>query len=98
MALDAAEAAGQPYDAAVALGCVIRGDTCHYEIVAGESARALMDLSVARAVPLGNGIITVETDQQAWTRARVAELNKGGAAVDAALTVLRIKRRLSGKV
>ena len=98
MALDAAEAAGQPYDAAVALGCVIRGDTFHFEIVAGESARALMDLSVARAVPLGNGIITVDTDQQAWTRARVAELNKGGAAVDAALTVLRIKRRLSGKV
>jgi 6,7-dimethyl-8-ribityllumazine synthase len=95
MALDAAEAAGQPYDAAVALGCVIRGDTFHFEIVAGESARALMDLSVARAVPLGNGIITVDTDQQAWTRARVAELNKGGAAVDAALTVLRIKRRLS---
>jgi 6,7-dimethyl-8-ribityllumazine synthase len=98
MALDAAEAAGQPYDAAVALGCVIRGDTFHFEIVAGESARALMDLSVARAVPLGNGIITVDTDQQAWTRALVAELNKGGAAVDAALTVLRIKRRLSGKV
>jgi len=98
MALDAAEAAGQPYDAAVALGCVIRGDTFHFEIVAGESARALMDLSVARAVPLGNGIITVDTDQQAWTRARVADLNKGGAAVDAALTVLRIKRRLSGKV
>jgi 6,7-dimethyl-8-ribityllumazine synthase len=98
MALDAAEAAGQPYDAAVALGCVIRGDTFHFEIVAGESARALMDLSVARAVPLGNGIITVDTDQQAWTRARVAELNKGGGAVDAALTVLRIKRRLSGKV
>ena len=98
MALDAAEAAGQPYDAAVALGCVIRGDTFHFEIVAGESARALMDLSVARAVPLGNGIITVDTDQQAWTRARVVELNKGGAAVDAALTVLRIKRRLSGKV
>jgi 6,7-dimethyl-8-ribityllumazine synthase len=91
MALDAAEAAGQPYDAAVALGCVIRGDTFHFEIVAGESARALMDLSVARAVPLGNGIITVDTDQQAWTRACVA-------AVDAALTVLRIKRRLSGKV
>jgi 6,7-dimethyl-8-ribityllumazine synthase len=98
MALDAAEAAGQPYDAAVALGCVIRGDTFHFEIVAGESARALMDLSVARAVPLGNGIITVDTDQQAWTRALVAEWNKGGAAVDAALTVLRIKRRLSGKV
>jgi 6,7-dimethyl-8-ribityllumazine synthase len=94
IALDAAEAAGSPYDAAVALGCVIRGETFHFEIVAGESARALMDLSVARALPLGNGILTVENDAQAWTRARVNELNKGGGAAEAALAVLRIKRRL----
>jgi 6,7-dimethyl-8-ribityllumazine synthase len=94
MALDAAGAAGTPYDAAVALGCVIRGETFHFEIVAGESARALMDLSVSRRLPLGNGILTVENDAQAWTRARVSELNKGGGAADAALTVLRIKRRL----
>jgi 6,7-dimethyl-8-ribityllumazine synthase len=98
VALDAAEAAGKPYDAAVALGCVIRGDTFHFEIVAGESSRALMDLSVARRIPLGNGIITVDNDAQAWTRARVAELNKGGAAAEAALTVLRIKRRLSQEI
>ncbi len=76
------------------LGCVIRGETFHFEIVAGESARALMDLSVARRLPLGNGIITVENDEQAWTRARVNELNKGGGAAEAALAVLRIKRRL----
>jgi 6,7-dimethyl-8-ribityllumazine synthase len=95
IALDAAEAAGRPFDAAVALGCVIRGDTFHFEIVAGESARALMDLSVARRMPLGNGVITVDNDEQAWTRARVAELNKGGGAAEAALTVLRIKRRLA---
>jgi len=94
IALDAAEVAGTPYDAAVALGCVIRGETFHFEIVAGESARALMDLSVARALPLGNGILTVENDAQAWTRARVNELNKGGGAAEAALAVLRIKRRL----
>jgi 6,7-dimethyl-8-ribityllumazine synthase len=98
VALDAAEAASKPYDAAVALGCVIRGDTFHFEIVAGESSRALMDLSVARRIPLGNGIITVDNDAQAWTRARVAELNKGGAAAEAALTVLRIKRRLSQEI
>ena len=98
IALDAAAAAGKPYDAVVALGCVIRGDTFHFEIVAGESSRALMDLSVARGIPLGNGIITVDNDAQAWTRARVTELNKGGAAAEAALTVLRIKRRLSGRV
>ena len=94
IALDAAEAAGAPYDAAVALGCVIRGETFHFEIVAGESARALIDLSVARRLPLGNGIVTVENDAQAWTRARVNELNKGGGAAEAALAVLRIKRRV----
>jgi 6,7-dimethyl-8-ribityllumazine synthase len=94
IALDAAEKAGTPYDAAVALGCVIRGETGHYDIVAGESARALMDLSVARRLPLANGILTVENEQQAWTRASVNELNKGGGAVDAALAVLRIKRKL----
>ena len=98
IALDTAEAAGKPYDAAVALGCVIRGDTFHFEIVAGESSRAMMDISVVRRIPLGNGVITVDNDGQAWARARVAELNKGGAAAEAALTVLRIKRRLSGRV
>ena len=94
IALDAAEKAGKPYDAVVALGCVIRGETGHYDIVAGESARALMDLSVARRIPLANGILTVENEQQAWTRASVNELNKGGGAVDAALAVLRIKRKV----
>ena len=94
IALDAAEKAGKPYDAVVALGCVIRGETGHYDIVAAESARALMDLSVARRIPLANGILTVENEQQAWTRASVNELNKGGGAVDAALAVLRIKRKV----
>jgi 6,7-dimethyl-8-ribityllumazine synthase len=97
IALDAAEAAGRPYDAVVALGCVIRGDTGHYDIVAGESARALMDLSVARRLPLGNGILTVDTEEQAWARARVADMNKGGGAAFAALAVLRIKRRIAGE-
>lgn len=94
IALDAAEKAGRSYDAVVALGCVIRGETGHYDIVAGESSRALMDLSVARRIPLANGILTVENDEQAWTRARVNELNKGGGAVEAALAVLRIKRHV----
>ena len=62
IAIDAAEASGKPYDAAIALGCVVRGDTIHFEIVSMESSRALMDLSVARKFPLGNGIITVNTD------------------------------------
>jgi 6,7-dimethyl-8-ribityllumazine synthase len=95
IALDAAERNGKPYDAAIALGCVIRGDTIHFEIVSMESSRALMDLSVARKLPLGNGIITVNTEEQAWARARVSELNKGGDAARAALAVLRIKRRLA---
>ncbi len=95
IALDAAGQAGKPCDAAIALGCVIRGDTIHFEIVSMESSRALMDLSVARKVPLGNGIITVDTEAQAWARARPAELNKGGDAARAALAMLRIKRRLT---
>jgi 6,7-dimethyl-8-ribityllumazine synthase len=95
MALDAAERSGRPYEGAVALGCVIRGDTIHFEIVSIESSRALMDLAVARKFPLGNGIITVNTEEQAWARARASELNKGGDAARAALAMLRIKRRLA---
>ena len=95
IALDAAANSGKPYDAAIALGCVIRGDTIHFEIVSGESSRALMDLTVTRQLPLGNGILTVNTEAQAWARARVSELNKGGDAARAALAVLRIKRRLA---
>ena|SRR6185437_12808704 len=95
MALDAAETGGRPYDAAIALGCVIRGDTIHFEIVSMESSRALMDLAVTRKLALGNGIITVNTEAQAWARARAGELNKGGDAARAALAMLRIKRRLA---
>jgi len=95
IALDAAANSGKPYDAAIALGCVIRGDTIHFEIVSGESSRALMDLTLTRQLPLGNGILTVNTEAQAWARARVSELNKGGDAARAALAVLRIKRRLA---
>jgi 6,7-dimethyl-8-ribityllumazine synthase len=95
IALDAAAQNGKPYDLAIALGCVIRGDTIHFEIVSQESSRALMDLSVARGLPLGNGILTVNNEDQAWARARVSEMNKGGDAARAALAVLRIKRRLA---
>lgn len=94
IAIEAVAGSTRPFDAAVALGCVIRGETGHYDIVAGESARALMDLSVQRRLPLGNGILTVENKAQAWTRARVSELNKGGGAAAAALVVLSLKRRL----
>jgi len=94
MVLDAAEAVGRPYDGAVALGCVIRGETLHFEIVSQQSARALLDLSVARRIPIGNGILTVDTDAQAWARARKEEADKGGDAARAALSLVRLKRRL----
>ncbi len=95
MALDAAEEDDREFDAVIALGCVIRGDTIHFEIVSMESSRALMQISVECAIPLGNGIITVNTDAQAWARARKNELDKGGDAARAALAMLRIKRRLA---
>lgn len=95
IAVDAAAANGKPYDAVIALGCVIRGDTIHFEIVSQESSRALMDLAVARKLPLGNGILTVNNEDQAWARARASELNKGGDAARAAIAMLRIKRRMA---
>jgi 6,7-dimethyl-8-ribityllumazine synthase len=97
IALEAAARTGKPYDGVVALGCVIRGDTIHFEIVSTESARALMDLSVARRVPIGNGILTVDTDEQAWLRARAEKADKGGDAARAALALVRLKRRLGAR-
>ncbi len=98
IALDAAKRNGRDYDGAIALGCVIRGDTFHFEIVSVESSRALMDLSVARSLPLGNGIITVDNDAQAWARAKASELDKGGDAARAAIAMIRIKRRLAKQI
>ena len=82
------------YDGYVALGCVIRGETTHYDTVANESARGLMDLSVAFAAPIGNGILTVENDEQAWARAKRTGEDKGGFAARAALTMIALKARL----
>lgn len=83
-------AAGK-YDGFIALGAVIRGETAHYDIVAGESARALMDLAVRHNVPVGNGILTTETMQQAQIRAAADGKNKGGDAARAVLKLLEIK-------
>ena len=94
MAVEAAEQQDQNYDAVVALGCVIRGETIHFDIVATESARSLMDLAVARRLPVGNGILTVENHAQARARASADEADKGGDAARAALEMLRIKRGL----
>jgi 6,7-dimethyl-8-ribityllumazine synthase len=95
MALDAGERSGRRYEGVVALGCVIRGETLHFEIVSQESARALLELSVGRGVPVGNGILTVDTAAQAWTRARLEQADKGGDAARAALSLVRLKRRLA---
>jgi 6,7-dimethyl-8-ribityllumazine synthase len=92
IALDAAAARKKPFDGAVALGCVIRGETLHFEIVSEHSARGLMDVSIARKIPIGNGILTVDTEAQAFARARVTEGDKGGEAARAALALIRIKR------
>ena len=75
----------------VALGCIIRGQTSHYDIVSNESARGLMYLSIEKKLAIGNGIITVENIEQAWDRARASRKNKGGAAALAAIKMHSIK-------
>lgn len=88
---------GRAYDGYVALGVVIRGETYHFEIVSNESARGLMDLTVRDQVCLGNGILTVEDEDQAWARARVNEGDKGGGAARAALDMIGLRRRFLGQ-
>ncbi len=80
------------YDAFVAIGVVIRGETYHFEIVSNESARGLMALTMD-GLPIGNGIITTENEAQALTRAKSDEKNKGGEAAKAALAMLALKGR-----
>ena len=92
IAIDAAEKQKKPYDGVVALGCVIQGETFHFDIVAMQSARALIDFSVGRRLPCGNGILTVDNEAQAWSRARLTEGDKGGDAARAALALIAIKR------
>lgn len=94
IALDAAREAAQDFDGIVALGCIIRGETTHYDLVANESARALTDLALNHDIPVGNGILTVENPEQAWRRARIEDLDKGGGAAEAALSLIRLKRRM----
>ncbi|WP_457582830.1 6,7-dimethyl-8-ribityllumazine synthase [Ensifer canadensis] len=94
MALDGADEGGTAYDGFVALGMVIRGETYHFDIVANESSRAIMDLAVSESLAIGNGILTVENDDQAWARARRSEGDKGGFAARAALTMIELKNKL----
>ena len=83
------------YDGFVALGVVIRGETYHFEIVANESARGIMALTLD-GLAIGNGILTVEDEAQALARARPDEKDKGGEAAKAALAMLALKERLAG--
>ncbi|MET3854248.1 6,7-dimethyl-8-ribityllumazine synthase [Rhizobium sp. OAE497] len=96
MALDGADNGGVLYDGFVALGMVIRGETYHFDIVSNESSRAIMDLAVSESLAIGNGILTVENDEQAWARARRSDKDKGGFAARAALTMIELKKKLGG--
>lgn len=89
--------AAEHYDGFVGLGCVIRGETFHFEIVAQESARGIMDLIVDRGLCIGNGILTVENEEQAMVRARHDGLDKGGHAVRACLALMKLKSRFEPK-
>jgi 6,7-dimethyl-8-ribityllumazine synthase len=94
----ALEAGTRPrrFDGYVLLGCVIRGETTHYDIVANESARAVMTMAAERGLAVGNGILTVENSAQAWARARVTEKNKGAGAAAAAFEMAVLRERLVG--
>ncbi|MBB3382623.1 MULTISPECIES: 6,7-dimethyl-8-ribityllumazine synthase [unclassified Rhizobium] len=94
MALDGGDNGNVVYDGYVALGMVIRGETYHFDIVANESSRALMDLAVSESLAIGNGILTVENDEQAWARVRRSDKDKGGFAARAALTMIALKEKL----
>ncbi len=94
MAVMAEEEDGVEYDGYVLLGCVIRGETTHYDIVANESARAIMELVIDEGLAVGNGIQTVENEAQARARAMVSEKDKGGGAARAALAMIGVRNRL----
>lgn len=84
-------ASDKGFDGYVALGCVIRGETTHYDYVCGESARGLMDLTLEHGAAIGYGILTVENEEQALVRARVNDGNKGRDAVQACLRMIELK-------
>jgi 6,7-dimethyl-8-ribityllumazine synthase len=97
IATEAAQRKRAPYDGVVALGCVIQGETYHFELVSNESARGLMDLTIERQLCIGNGILTVDTEAQARARSGDDGRNKGASAAKAALAMVALKRSLAGK-
>ena len=96
-ALDGMAAGGSRYDGFVALGCVIRGETTHYDYVCAESARGLQDLALRESIPIGYGILTVENEAQALARARRGEGNKGGVVAQVALDMFALKQKFLAK-
>lgn len=92
-----ATAPGARYSGAVALGCVIRGETSHYDIVCNNANHWLMDLAIRHHVPVGNGILTVDTEAQALERARGGREGKGGDAARACLRLVEIARQFQGQ-
>lgn len=97
LAAQAGEEEARSYDGYVALGCVIRGETYHFEIVAGESARGLMELGLRHRLCIGNGILTVENEEQALTRAARDQLDKGGDAARACLALMNLRAKLGSR-
>lgn len=85
------------FDGYVALGCVMRGETTHYDTVCNESARGLTLLALDHKAAIGNGILTVEDEDQAWERADANKGNKGAGAAEAALALIAMRDRLAGK-
>ncbi|MGA9659798.1 MAG: 6,7-dimethyl-8-ribityllumazine synthase [Asticcacaulis sp.] len=85
---------GRAYDGYVALGCVIRGETTHYDYVCEESARGLMDLGYKQRLAIGYGVLTVEDEDQAWARALRSQGNKGGKVAQACLTMIALSKTL----
>lgn len=81
------------FDGHILLGCVIRGETSHYDIVANESARAILSITADKSLAVGNGILTVENRDQAWERARVSGKNKGGSAARAAIVMADLRQQ-----
>jgi len=94
LAAKSGEHGGKSYDGYIALGCVIRGETYHFEIVASESARGLIDLGINMGLCIGNGILTFENEHQALARAAVDDGDKGGDAARACLALVHVRNRL----
>ena len=94
LAARAGEHGGKSFDGYVALGCVIRGETYHFEVVASESARGLVNLGIHQGLCIGNGILTVENEHQALIRSAIDDGDKGGDAARACLSLIGTRNRL----